>query len=197
MALPYNEITSSAIQNTYLEPDETDDALLESFESGGVAISDASQGRLVQTWRAWVDGGGTSIKVSPISGDPVTELVTGGANITSVSLAWDSNMVPTICYCENAVFKLRWFNTVTNSIQTDSFEGVNSGLVATDDKRESQEGASDVIFGYTLDGVLYYRQQRDRYLVAYAVGLCLDRKLVRMGMNTKLRFQFHLKYVRT
>jgi hypothetical protein len=57
MAIPQNLIDAQAPLGVLLDPDRTDDTRLESFELGGVAINDASQGRLVQVWRAWVDVG--------------------------------------------------------------------------------------------------------------------------------------------
>ena len=193
MALPQNTIGATLMQAPFLSPDILDTGNSQSLESGGVAISDPSQGRLVQTWRAYITGGGTGISVEPfIAATPTTVLVSGATGITSVSLAFDSNMAATICYMESGTLKLRWFNSLTSAIQTDSYTGATSGRVSADDKRQSQEGASDVIFAYTLSGTLYWRQQRDRYLTAYTAGTSGALKLRRIGMHNALRFQFEL-----
>jgi len=189
--LPSNAISLVPVYSPYQYPDSIDNELVESFEEGGIAIGDASQGRLVQVWRAYVTGGLT-IKVEPyIAATPTTLLVTG-SNITSVSLGFDSNMSPTICYIEAGVMKLRWFNTIGGFFQTDSYAGVDSGRCCTDDKRQSQEGVSDVIFAYTRANVLYWRQQRDRYTVEYTVGPAYGQVIDRLGMNQGLRLQFEL-----
>jgi hypothetical protein len=195
MALPSNEISVVPQYAPFLEPDSEDTRLYDSLEEGGVAINDATQGRLVNAWRCWIEGG-TSVRVG-IEPDPEpgTELFVGVA-IDAVSLAWDSNMAPTIAYRDEGVWKLRWYNSLTEAFQIDSYPTVTSARVSTDDKRETQEGASDVIFAYTIgeapDGVLYWRQQRDRYLTEYTVGAAGRQLLRTVGMNAGNRLQFEL-----
>lgn len=192
--LPANAISAVTEFAPYLAPDASDVDLAESLEEGGAAINDATQGRQVQDWRAWIVGG-TSVRCAPLPDLlPETELFVG-ANITAVSLAWDSSMAPTVAYIDEGVLKLRWYNSLTELFQTDDYIGANSGKVATDDKRRSIEGSSDVIFAYTLDGILYWRQERDRYLVEYEVGVAGprgDQVLQRIGMTAINRFQFEL-----
>jgi hypothetical protein len=192
MSLPQHALSDPAFPAAFLVPDDMDSSLLESFEYGGVAINDGTQGRMVQFWRAWIDVTGTTIQCSPISGSPITTLVTGATNLTSVSIAFDSNMAPALAYIENGVLKFRWFNTTIQAFQTDIYTGATSGKVSADDKRRSQDGASDVILGYTRGGKLFTREQRDRYQVEYEMGPCGSLKLRRMGMHNRLRFQFEL-----
>ena len=190
MALPGNVVSSPALQTVFLAPDSSDSARLESLEQGGIALNDGSQGRQVQTWRAWVNLAGTEIRTSPLSGTPETRLLTR-TDITAVSLAFDSNMQPTITYTEAGVVKLRWFDAVSGDFVITTLTGATMSKVATDDKRESQEGASDVIVAYIRADVLYWRMQRDRYLVEYTAGaLPAGYRLVTIGMNAINRFQF-------
>lgn len=190
--LPSEAISAGRVPAAFLAPDVADTAMLESLESGGIALNDASGGRLVQTWRAWIDDGATSIKVSPLSGLAVTTLVTGAVNLTAVSLAFDAAMTPTVCYVEDGLAKLRWYDAANSVFVTDSFPGVTSCKVSADDKRRHQEGRSDVIFGYTRAGYLYRRQQRDRYAIERPVGPAGTRRLLRMGMAENRCFQFEL-----
>lgn len=192
MGLPQHLLSVPAMPAEFLVPDSTDTALTESFEYGGTALNDGTQGRMVQVWRAWIDDAGTSIKTSPISGSPVTTLLSGLTNVTSVSIAFDTNMAPALAYIENGTLKLRWYNTATEAFQVDAYPGATSGRVAADDKRRSQDGASDVVFGYTLGGMLVTREQRDRYEVPYEMAASSSMVLRRMGMHARLRFQFEL-----
>ena len=192
MGLPQHALSDPPMPAAFLTPDDTDSDLTQSFEYGGTALNDGTQGRMVQVWRAWIDDSGTSIKTSPISGTPVTTLLSGATNLTSVSIAFDTNMAPTLAYIENGVLKLRWFNTATELFQVDAFPGATSGKVAADDKRRSQDGASDVVFGYTLGGMLITREQRDRYEIPYEMAASGSMVLRRMGMHERLRFQFEL-----
>lgn len=189
--LPSNAISSIAEIGDYLSPDILDDQSTTSLEQGGAGLNDATQGRQVQVWTFWCDDTGiyAAGEGSPTAGT----LIIAAANVTFVSGAFDSSMAPTICYMQNGVLYLRWFNTVTHVFQTDAYVGATSGRVSTDDKRSTQEGLSDVIFAYTLAGTLYWRQERDRYTVARAVGPCGPRVLTRLGMTERLRMQFELK----
>lgn len=189
--LPQDTVSTPPVYAPFLVPDAEDTALAVSLEEGGVAINDPSEGRQVQTWRAWVEGG-TSVRCGPEPDpEPGTELFVGVA-ITAVSIAWDTTMAPTVAYFDEGVLKLRWYNSLTEAFQTDDYTGCTSGKVSTDDKRSSIEGSSDVIFAYTLDGVLYWRQQRDRYLIEYTAGPSGVQVLRTIGMNSGNRFQFEL-----
>lgn len=193
MAIPGNIIISPAIPAAFLAPDSTDTSAAESLELGGVALNDGSQGRQVQNWRGYIAAAGTQIRVQPqASGTPDTLLYTG-VNITAVSLAFDSNMQPTVAFVEDGVAKLRWFDAVGSAFVVTSYPGVTNPKVSSDDKRFSQVGASDVIFSYINAGTLYWRQQRDRYLVERAIGAVpAGFRLVTMGMNALGRMQWRL-----
>lgn len=192
MSIPYHGISAAPVVAAYLAPDDIDTGTLTSLELGGVALNDASQGRQVKTWRAWIEGG-TTIKVAPLPGlTPETTLVVG-VNITTVSLAFDSNMQPAVAYLENGTLKLRWYDVTVSGFVITSFPGCTFGRVSSDDKREAQEGASDVIFAYVRAGNVYWREQRDRYLVERLVGAApAGFRFVQLGMNAQGRLQFRL-----
>lgn len=185
-------ISDPAFPAEFLSPDIDDSEPLVSLELGGIALNDPSQGREVQTWRCRVDAG--VVKVGPVGGVETAVFTVVGV-LTSLSLAFDSNMAPTFAYVEDGVQKLRWFNTLTAAIQTDSFAGASDGRVSTDDKRDWAAPLSDVVFAYARGGVLYYREQRDRYLIEYTVGPTEGLSLRRFGMNAAGRLQFELRSI--
>jgi hypothetical protein len=124
----------------------------------------------------------------------VTVVATGLGSVTDVSLAFDSNMQPVIAYLEDGVCKLRWFRLLINGFQTDAFAGCITPKCSTDDKRETQEGASDVIFSYVRAGNLYWRTQRDNYEIERLVGTCPPGwGLARTGMTSGFRFRWDLR----
>lgn len=202
MAIPQNVIDAEAPFGILLEPDRTDGSRLESFELGGIALNDASQGRLVHVWRAWLDvgdplvGNDQSIKLAPISGSPVTTLVSGLGAVTDLSVAFDSNMQPVLAYVEDGLCKLRYFSLLANAFVIDPFPGCITPKCSTDDKRETQEGASDVLFSYVRAGNVYWRTQRDNYAIERLVGPVPNGfGLRRIGMNRGFRFQWELTRV--
>jgi len=188
--LPQNLI-GPTIPAPYMEPDNEDFRLLTSLELGGVGLNDPSQGRQVQVWAAQIVG--QDVRVSSENTAETTLFTVAGA-LSEVSLAFDSNMQPTVAFVEDGVVKLYWFDTVLGAFTTTTYPDSLSPKVATDDKRYSQSAASDVIFAYVRDSVLYWRQQRDRYTIEYAAGpVPDDMVLYRLGMNNERRFQFELR----
>ena len=184
-------IITPAITSLLLAPDSSEVDPLVSFERGGIALNDPSRGLDYQNWRCYIEGG--VVKVTPVGGGTITSVFTPSGIVTSLSLAFDTNMAVTICYVEDGLVKLRWFNTLTALIQTDTIAGATACRCGTDEKRSGLEGLSDVIFAYLRAGNLYYRQQRDRYLIEYTVGAVPGAfKMRRIGKNVGNRFQFEL-----
>lgn len=189
--LPQNVVSDTPVSSTFQWPDSIDVVPLESYELGGVAINDPSEGRQVQAWLCWVEG--NAMKVSPYeSGTPETTLFTFSGEVTMVSLAFDASMAPTVAYEEDGVIKLWWYDTLIEDYRTDSFPDATSAGVCSDDKRALQSAVSDVVFAYVADDYLYWRQQRDRYTVEYTAGQAGGGRLRRLGMNTVNRLQFEL-----
>jgi hypothetical protein len=183
-------IIDPAISSAFLSPDSLETDPLVSYELGGVALNDASQGLEVQPWRCYINGADVVIANGLTGGTPAVQFTPGGA-ITSLSLAFDSNMRPSIAYVEAGVVKLRWYDTVPGMTVTTTFAGATECKCATDEKREGLDGLRDVIFAYVIGGMLYWREQRDRYLIEYTVGAVPSGKhLQRVGKNSGNRFQF-------
>ena len=193
MALPGNALSSIPVISALIAPDNGERTnLLEDFERGGVALNDPTQGLDVRTWRAWSTDG-TDIRVAPLPGGaPVTVVISGAVNITELSLSFDQNMGPTLAYVESGDTKLRWFDSVSNTIVTTTWPGAASPLLALDDKRSVAGNYNDVIFGYIRAGQVCYRQQRDRYEVEYVLGAApgVGARLLQMGMGVNNRMQF-------
>lgn len=195
MGVPYQQISVTPMPAAYLAPDIIDAAKESSLELGGVALNNASQGRQVQVWQAWIETASV-IKVAPYpSLTPATTLVSGGVNITEVSLAFDSNMQPAVAYLEDGLLKMRWFDATVPGFRTDLYPGCSFGKLSSDDKRPGQEGASDIILAYVRAGNLYWREQRDRFGVERLVGPApVGFRFVQLGMNAIGRLQWRLVF---
>ncbi len=189
MSLPNDQITDPAVVGAFLAPleDWTYTPLQEKV-IGGTAIGDGAAGRQVQNWIATYDG--TSVNVAPEGGS--VEFTLPLADVLTVSLGFDSNMAVAIAYQISEGAKLYYYSALDADYATLTIAGATSCRVSVDDPRLFSSGASDVIFGYVLGDVLYYRQQRDRYLVEYEVGPAAGKTLTKMGMSVMSRFQFQL-----
>lgn len=60
-----------------------------------------------------------------------------------------------------------WFDTVPNQYVTTEYTGISNILACHDDVRDSASSTSDMILTYEKSGSIYWREQRDRYLVEY------------------------------
>ncbi len=188
--LPGDGLLSSVpVPAAFVEPRDRPYDPLVSMEYGGPALHTPATNRLIRIWTAFYEDG--IIKVAP-DGGANTNLITD-STVETLSIAFDANMNPTVAYMTNGVCKLWWFDTVANAMVTTIFAGVDSCQVTTDDKREARIGHEDVIFAYTRNNTLYYRQQRDRYTIEYTLFGPIKGKLLRLGMNRKNRLQFEVK----
>lgn len=169
------------------------------YEDGGTAIQDASNGLLVQRWRArLIDAGKDSSHVL-IDAATVPEFIALQlSGISEISFTFDQTMRLALAYVRNGRSYLRWYDSLSSSVvTTDLGSGVITPRVFLDDKRfiaSDFNKTNDVILGYVRDGALCYRQQRDRYSVERVlVATGVNTGLIKIGMSRQLRVQFMLE----
>ena len=164
--------------------------LTESWESGGVGLSDTSQGLDSHTWRAWTDSKAIYIQRSDLPKDTAITLLIA-PNITELDLTFDQNMRPVLTYVSGGIAKLYWYDTVSQSQIITDFPNVQNPRVSLDDKRAFNTANSDVIFAYINNDQLCCRYQRERYGIEHALHqLPPKTELVKIGMGTANRFLF-------
>ena len=164
--------------------------LTESWESGGVGLSDTSQGLDSHTWRAWTDSKAIYIQRSDLPKDTAKTLL-AAPNITELDLTFDQSMRPVLTYVSNDIAKLYWYDTVSQSQVITDFPNVQNPRVSLDDKRSFNTANSDVIFAYITNEQLCCRYQRERYGVEHVLHqLPPNAKLGKIGMGTTNRFLF-------
>lgn len=159
------------------------------FEMGGVALNDASQGLRVKLWRVRVDG--DVVYLGPDGGNEQPAFIRAG--ITSVALAFDQNMQPAVAFVQSGMAWLWWYDGSVPGMVFTSFPGAINPRLTLDDKRPTQTSNSDVILAYLRAGSLYYRQQRDRYLVEYLLSSsppCGGLATLCMSTGGRLQFGF-------
>ncbi|WP_173911037.1 hypothetical protein [Acinetobacter sp. Marseille-Q1618] len=156
------------------------------YEWGGVDLLDTSQGLQVKIWTCFYDGNWICVQ----SGDILHRLIQV-EHVTALSLAFDFNMHPTIAYISDFKMYLYWYDTAQGKQITTEYglDYLNPQL-SLDDHRLHQSGNADIIFAYLKNGNLYYRQQRDRFLIERLLQQDIEVELKQIGMNNKNRFQF-------
>jgi len=194
VSLPDNTLSEITVEGVLLTPDidgRSPNKLVD-YELGGVALNDASQGIDVKIWRATYSGG--SVKFSPSPFVSETSVITV-AGITELSIAFDQNMRPTVAYRAGGECRLYWYDSLIESPTTTVFNPTAlSPFLTMDDKRYSADERNDILFFYIQDGVLCYRQQRDRFGVERELTTVPGGYYIKKcGMNNGLRLQLELE----
>ena len=186
-------IVESTDNDSLLSPRSRAYPLTESWESGGVGLSDTSQGLVSHIWRAWTDSKVIYIQRSDLPKDTAKTLLEA-PNITELDLTFDQNMRPVLTYVSGGIAKLYWYDTVSKSQTITDFPNVQNPRVSLDDKRAFNTANSDVIFAYINNDQLCCRYQRERYGIEHVLHqLPPKTELVKIGMGTANRFLFDTK----
>lgn len=190
LSTPGAVASSVPLPSKILDPDFRVSSPLVDWESGGVAIGDASQGHFVKNWRCYMDG--VRVMVQADADEPVALFSAGG--ISELSLAFDQAMHDCVAYTQAGVARLRWYDTLVGEHVITEFAGARNMRVTLDDKRPLQIDKSDIIVAYLRGNALYVRQQRERFATEYLVrdDLYPHAVLRNIGMNLKWRLQFDL-----
>ena len=187
--MPENILSSESVPAELLVP--TRISTLIDYEWGGIALNDTSQGLNVVIWQCFYADGFICVKRT--DNETVFQII-AAENVSRVGLAFDFNMRPTVCYIENGVTKLYWYNTQIASHTITTFADVLNMCISLDDSRLRQSANADIIAAYQKsDGGLYYRQQRDRFSVERLLATETAGRLWQIGMNRGNRLQFNFR----
>lgn len=197
MSFPSDVLVVDDTPSPFLYPDNLTHPLTEDYEYGGLGLNDPSQGLRYRVWKAWIEDG-TIIWVAPLD-DLISkvDVLTGLTNVTEVSLAFDQNMRPFLAFVENGISKLYWYDSFIGGVVTTSFSGAIDPKLSTDDKRSiaTETNTNDVILFYIRTKALYWRIQRERFLIEHHVADLPfgENKLLKIGMDRENRFQARVR----
>ena len=181
-----DRLSTTSLSAGFLSPDDRDrEFTYIDYEQGGVGVTDTALGLDFQVWVAEAING-TSIIIYPELDPGNSTTVLTDTGITSISLAFDQVMRPTISYGS----KLYWFDSVAADFVTTDFSTHTSAVLLMDDKRAigTDLAGNDVLYIYIRAGNLYYRQQRDRYTIEYLLETPAQGTfIIRAGMMKNLR----------
>lgn len=185
--IPNHTFTMAPPSSPFLWGAELLSTAIESWEMGGIGISDPSGGLTYQMWHGVLDvSTGTVLLDAPNTPQFV---LYSEAGITQMDFSFDQNMKPCLAFTQNGVAKFWWYNTVNLQYEIITLTGAMTPLTLLDDKRDGLLGSSDIILFYLREGRLYYREQRDRFTIEYDSGISGIRRLVRVGFTEGLRVQ--------
>lgn len=191
--LPDHEFSPQNVLGYLLNPDNLEPSFFIDYEMGGVGLNDPSQGSLVKVWwvQLVVDGVKEESRITINSDDTTPVLFLTAQDITEVSMAFDQNMNPLIAYMQSGDAKFYWYDSLIEDYATLVLPaGSRSPKCCLDDKRYTQRASSDVLLFYARADKLYYREQRDRYLIEYELATILPGDdVLAVGMTNVNRVQ--------
>lgn len=191
MSLPLPEplLIDEGVSTPFSYPRSKIYPLTESWENGGVALSDPSEDLTKYVWKAWTDG--TTITVKRDDLDTYHVLLMD-SNITEIDLTFDQNMRPCVAYVANGISKLYWYDTQQSNQVIDEYPDIRNPRVSLDDKRRFNVANSDIILAYQKGDTLCYRMQRERFTVEHILATNPKKRLLwRIGMGQRNRFLFY------
>lgn len=192
--MPDNVLSSQVIASRFMGAKSLSVSKTVDYEDGGIGIQDLSEGLMYQRWRARLFRAGTDESYVMLDALSVPEFtILEAPYLTEVSFSFDQTMRPAIAYVQNDVAKLWWYDTaIPGMVTTEIGEGVITPRITFDDKRyigSMGYQTSDLILAYVKNNNLYFRQQRDRFLVEYLLEEGVT-PLIKIGLNRGLRLQF-------
>lgn len=189
--IPGHTLSGQYVPRKFIPPDNIEPGTeLIDYERGGIALRDPSQGYNVQDWMGYYYSQRVFIK--PENGPAVALFERIG--VESLSIAFDQNMNPAVAFTQGGDTWLYWYDSSQQGqVFTNYGDTVLSPKLSLDDKRVSQTNSSDIIFSYIENNNLYFRAQRDRFLIPYLLAEDVNATLLKIGMNVGYRFQLKLK----
>jgi len=202
MGIPQKRMHPYPIPSRFTWGAEYSSSDVESFEMGGVGISDPSGGLLVKIWYARLVDDDTVF----LSADDVPEFVLFSlAGMKQMDFCFDQNMKPCLAY--NLGFKdgynpeeghayFWWYDTTQQQYETvDLGLGSYDCRCILDDKRDSATVGNwnDICLFYLRDGALYYREQRERFEIEHPMNQTGIKRLIKAGFTDALRINLVTK----
>lgn len=184
--IPQHKFMTLPIASPYVWGAEFRSTPTESWEMGGRDLSDPSGGLIYQMWHGVLEDGTVYLDAPEVPKQPILSVL----GMTQMDFSFDQNMKPCVCYTANNHCFFWWYNAVSLSYETlDLGADAITPVVLLDDKREALTSGSDIIVFYLRNGRMYYREQRDRYMIEYDSEISGVRRLLRVGFNKGLRMQ--------
>lgn len=165
-----------------------DDPLTD-YEKAGVGLQDPSQGLDVQIWTLRYNEDTGEFLLSAPNYPETSQFIR--FDVSYVSLSFDANMNPFISFTEAGVSKFWWYDSVLEQqvFAETLIASASSPYATLDDRRAVQNSVRDIILTYVRSGNLYFRAQRDRYLIEYLLKTGVIGDVLIVGMGTNLRLQ--------
>lgn len=173
---------------SYSEPRCRHYPLTEAYTLGSKAIHDISTNLDTHVWKAWIKDGWIMLKRGDLSEEiPIIH----AGNVTELDIAFDQSARPVIVFVIDGVSYMYRYEKV-DYVTVALGKNIKHPRLILDDPIINNTPTSDIILGYTYDGLLCYSLQRDRYEKEYIIGKDKNKILLwRVGITTDGRIGFN------
>lgn len=160
------------------------------YTQGGPVLADASKGLTGYVWKAYVDESNRVI----VKREDQDELhvITTKERITQLDLTVDQNMRPFITYVVDGdpyYFHFSADDSTYNEVKLNT--SIKFPRCELDIRDTDEIQNSDIILGYTRDGNLCYRLQRERFSIEYIIATDIKKTMLwRIGRLVDGRFGY-------
>lgn len=118
------------------------------------------------------------------------------SGVISCDLAFDSLDRQFYCWLEaNDQIWMYWFNSVSSAFEITNITSGENPCCAFDERRIILSSQADIYLFYQRDNLIFYRLQRDRYLVEYPVPdsiAAVELETCGMGTNSRMTLRVQL-----
>lgn len=199
MAIPEGRMSTIPVIGDYRPPEGVNLHPITTYEFGPIDIEDTTEGLLYQTWRlTWDISTGDFI----LRGETTLNEYTIGnsPDVNHASFTFDQSGRVTFAWTNATSSYLYWYDTqVAQQVTTDLGLEVLTPTIYLDDKRLTQNAASDMILWYTKytggeKYALYMKLQRERFLIETEMMTDLESYyIIACGMTNELRVQLRMR----
>ena len=160
------------------------------FTEGGPVLADASKGLVGYVWKAFLNDY-SQVVVKREDQDEL-HVITTKENITQLDVTIDQNMRPFLTYVANGLPYYFHFNAEDSTYSEVALDpSIKFPRCELDMREEYNIPQSDIILGYTRDGNLCYRIQRERYGKEYIIATDPKKSMLwRIGRLVDDRFGY-------
>ncbi len=158
---------------------------------GPMAIQDTSAGLTNKYWAAYFNTTTKNLTLLDVAQGASTVILNEPDSITHIALAFDQNANDTYAWITGAgELKVRWFDASISGDAVVSLGQAQSVVMTMDTKYYPASSDSDILLFYIRGNAIYYRVQRDKYLIEYATPVTTGaNKLLDSGTRKDYRFQ--------
>lgn len=181
-----NAWTDDPLGGTLLPPHDTpQDNPYSATDLGPISVGNTTQGL---TAKQWYINYNTSTGECTLEGYGVLFVRTG---ISRVCLTFDFNGRPFVAFEQEGVVWIWWYDPLTSS---QVFSQISEGVLPfarLDERRPEFSTISDIILIYFRNGSMFFRVQRDRFLVEYPTQFTniSPSRVLNFGMSNLNRLQ--------